>query len=161
MLHTQDAAHAYCTKPAASFQLLRAARLYTCASGCSATVGSAEGEPGCEASSGVTPGGPTRYVRVVQAMTRLEHSSMDGKRQVAGQRSPSTTNQPTSLGPVDPSWLAKLSGQLGIQPARTVAPLLMSIWPGVHAAAICCREACAYLMQVCSYSIHAKQPSVK
>lgn len=87
----------------------------------------------------------------LQVMTRQDHSSVDGRRPVSQSNLPSTNNQqPASLGPVDPSWLAKLSRTLGIQPARTVAPLLMSIWPGVHPAAICCREACAYLMQVCS-----------
>lgn len=58
---------------------------------------------------------------------------------------------PNSLGPVDPSWLAKLSCHLGIQPAKAVAPLLMAIWPGTSATAICCREACAYLMKVWSH----------
>jgi hypothetical protein len=93
---------------------------------------------------------PRQFRRALQVMTRLEHTTMDVNRPGAGQSSPPTATQPASLGPVDPSWLAKLSGTLGIHPARTVAPLLMSIWPGVHSAAICCREACAYLMQVCS-----------
>jgi hypothetical protein len=53
-----------------------------------------------------------------------------------------------SLGPVDPSWLAKLSAHLGINPARTVASLLLSIWPGTGTVPVCCRESCAFLMQV-------------
>jgi hypothetical protein len=67
-----------------------------------------------------------------------------------------------SLGPVDPSWLAKLSAHLGINPARTVASLLLSIWPGTGTGPVCCREACAFLMQValhltdaCIKSIHS------
>jgi hypothetical protein len=54
-----------------------------------------------------------------------------------------------SLGPANPAWLAKLSAHLGIHPTRTIAPLLLSVWPGTSVKAVCCREACAYLMQVC------------
>lgn len=61
---------------------------------------------------------------------------------------PSCTSSSRSLGPVDPSWLAKLSAHLGIHPARTVASLLLSIWPGTNIEAVCLREACAFLMQV-------------
>lgn len=65
---------------------------------------------------------------------------------------PVWTHRPTrpanSLGPADPSWLAKLSTHLGIHAAKTISPLLMSIWPGASVAAVCCREACACLLQV-------------